>query len=48
VRQALAYVIDRQAVTKVGEPVGGTPNPATTGMIDSAAALWLTPQQKSA
>ncbi|WP_377267123.1 ABC transporter substrate-binding protein [Peterkaempfera sp. SMS 1(5)a] len=45
VRQALAHVIDRQAVTKVGEPVGGTASPATTGLIQSAAKQLLTPEQ---
>lgn len=47
-RQALAYVIDRQAVTKVGEPVGGTANKYNTGMIDSAAQSLLTPAQLGA
>jgi peptide/nickel transport system substrate-binding protein len=41
VRQALAYVIDRKAVTKVGEPVGGTASTATTGIVDVAAKTWL-------
>ena len=48
VRQALAYVIDRKAVTKVGEPVGGTASVATTGMIQPAADQWLTADQVSA
>lgn len=45
VRQALAYVIDRQAVTKVGEPVGGTAASDLTGMVESATKQWLTPTQ---
>jgi peptide/nickel transport system substrate-binding protein len=45
VRQALAYVIDRQAVTKVGEPVGGTAATDLTGMVESATKQWLTPSQ---
>jgi peptide/nickel transport system substrate-binding protein len=48
VRQALAYVIDRQAVTKVGEPVGGTASTHLTGMIEPATTNWLTPEQVSA
>ncbi|WP_345708728.1 ABC transporter substrate-binding protein [Kitasatospora paranensis] len=48
VRQALAYVIDRQAVTKVGEPVGGVANKYNTGLIDTAAKTWLSPDQLSA
>ncbi|MGI5134466.1 ABC transporter substrate-binding protein [Streptomyces sp. CA-106110] len=47
VRQALAYVIDRQAVTKVGEPVGGVANTYNTGLIDSEAKTWLAPEQIS-
>ncbi|MFC1416221.1 ABC transporter substrate-binding protein [Streptacidiphilus cavernicola] len=48
VRQALAYVIDRQAVTKVGEPVGGTASKATTGLVQAAADQWLTADQSAA
>lgn len=48
VRQALAYVIDRQAVTKVGEPVGGVASKATTGLIQAAADQWLTADQQTA
>ena len=47
VRQALAYLINRKAVTAVGEPVGGTASADTTGMIQSAADQWLTPIQLS-
>jgi peptide/nickel transport system substrate-binding protein len=45
VRQALAHVIDRQAVTKVGEPVSGTAATDLDGMIESATKQWLTPAQ---
>lgn len=48
VRQALAYVINREQVTKVGEPVGGTANKVTTGMIGPANAQWLSSAQQSA
>jgi peptide/nickel transport system substrate-binding protein len=47
VRQALAYIIDRKAVTKVGEPVGGTASITTTGLVGAAAKQWLTPEQLS-
>jgi peptide/nickel transport system substrate-binding protein len=45
VRQALAYVIDRKNVTKVGEPVGGTASVQTTGVISSALKDWLDADQ---
>ncbi|NUP50003.1 MAG: ABC transporter substrate-binding protein [Catenulispora sp.] len=48
VRQALAYVIDRDAVTKVGEPVGGIAAPYTTGLIGSQTDAFLSSDQKSA
>lgn len=48
VRQALAYVINRQAVTQVGEPVSGTAATDLTGMIQSATQKWLTPAQIAA
>lgn len=48
VRQALAYVIDREAVTKVGEPVSGTAATDLDGMIKSATQQWLTPAQIAA
>ncbi|WP_282202978.1 ABC transporter substrate-binding protein [Kitasatospora fiedleri] len=48
VRRALAHVIDREAVTKVGQPVGGTASKATTGLIDKVAEKWLTPEQQAA
>jgi len=47
VRQALAYVIDRKEVTKVGEPVGGTASAHTTGMIEPALKDWLSDDQVS-
>ncbi len=46
-RQALAYVINRQAVTQVGEPVSGTASPDVDGMIASATQQWLTSAQTS-
>jgi peptide/nickel transport system substrate-binding protein len=48
VRQALAYVINRQDVTKVGEPVSGTATTDLTGMIQAANKQWLTQAQLSA
>jgi peptide/nickel transport system substrate-binding protein len=48
VRQALAYVINRPAVTKVGEPVSGTAATDLDGMIQSATQQWLTQSQIAA
>jgi peptide/nickel transport system substrate-binding protein len=48
VRQALAYVINRQAVQKVGEPVSGLASTTTTGVISSILGSYLTSQQQSA
>jgi peptide/nickel transport system substrate-binding protein len=48
VRQALAYVIDREAVTKVGEPVGGVANAATTGLIKAQSDSFLSADQTAA
>ncbi|GAA2064552.1 hypothetical protein GCM10009839_90060 [Catenulispora yoronensis] len=48
VRQALAHIIDRDAVTKVGEPVGGIPAPYTTGLIGSQTDAFLSDDQKAA
>jgi peptide/nickel transport system substrate-binding protein len=48
VRQALAYVINRDAVQKVGEAVSGVPSKTTTGVISSALGDYLTPAQASA
>jgi peptide/nickel transport system substrate-binding protein len=48
VRQALAYVINRAAVQKVGEAVSGVPAKTTTGVISSALGDYLTPGQAAA
>ena len=48
VRQALAYVIDRNAVQKVGEAISGLPSRTTTGVISSALVDYLTPSQAAA
>jgi peptide/nickel transport system substrate-binding protein len=48
VRQALAYVINRDAVQKVGEAVSGVPSKTTTGVISSALGDYLTAGQVSA
>lgn len=45
VRQALAYAIDRKAVQRVGEPVGGTYNHWPTTTVDSNTKAYLTPAQ---
>lgn len=45
VRQALAYVINRTAVQKVGEPAVGLPDTYTDGMVDAATKAWLTSSQ---
>ncbi len=47
VRQALAYLINRQAVQKVAEPVSGSPSKYTTGMIDSVVHDYLSSGQMS-
>jgi peptide/nickel transport system substrate-binding protein len=41
VRKALAYLLNRPAITKVGEPVSGAPAKWQTGLIDSVSAQWL-------
>jgi peptide/nickel transport system substrate-binding protein len=41
VRQAIAYLIDRQQVQKIGEPDSGKMAAHTTGLIEDAAAKWL-------
>jgi peptide/nickel transport system substrate-binding protein len=41
VRRALAYLIDRSLVTKIGEPESGTASTVTTGLIGPAAKAWL-------
>ncbi|MCY0879050.1 MAG: ABC transporter substrate-binding protein [Firmicutes bacterium] len=45
VRQALAYVINRQVVQKIAEPVSGTPAKWPDGLIDAATKQWMTPAQ---
>jgi peptide/nickel transport system substrate-binding protein len=47
VRKALAYVIDREAVQKVAEPVVGKPTKYTDGITDSAAADWINSSVRS-
>jgi peptide/nickel transport system substrate-binding protein len=48
VRQALAYVIDRSAVQKVGEPTSGTPSTAISGAVSAALPDYLTSTQQAA
>ena len=48
VRQALAYLINRRAVQKVGEAVSGVPAKTTSGVISSALGDYLTPGQAAA
>jgi peptide/nickel transport system substrate-binding protein len=48
VRQALAYLINRDAVQKVGEPVSGIPSYTTSGVISSALGDYLNSTQKAA
>jgi peptide/nickel transport system substrate-binding protein len=48
VRQALAYVINRDAVQKVGEAVSGIPSRTTSGVISSALGDYLTRSQIAA
>ena len=48
VRQAIAYVLDRKAITKVGEPVSGTAQGTPSGMIQPLVNTWLTPDQADA
>ena len=47
VRQALAYVINRTAVQKVGEPTSGTPSAAITGAVSGALPDYLTSAQRA-
>jgi len=47
VRQALAYVIDRSAVQKVGEPTSGSASTTITGAVSGALADYLTPPQRA-
>ncbi|WP_433359107.1 ABC transporter substrate-binding protein [Streptosporangium sp. CA-115845] len=41
VRRALAYLIDREQVTKVASPEGGIASVTTSGMHQEAAKAWL-------
>jgi peptide/nickel transport system substrate-binding protein len=41
VRRGLAYLIDRNLVTKIGEPESGKATAVTTGLIGDAAKSWL-------
>jgi peptide/nickel transport system substrate-binding protein len=47
VRQALAYVINRTDVQKVGEPTSGTPSTTISGAVSGALSDYLTPAQQS-
>jgi peptide/nickel transport system substrate-binding protein len=47
VRQALAYVLDRAAIQKVGEPTSGTPSATITGAVSGALSDYLTPSQQA-
>jgi len=48
VRRALAYVINRDAVQKVGEAISGVASKTTTGVISSVLGDYLTPGQVAA
>ncbi len=48
VRQALAYVINRTAVQKVGEPTSGTPSATITGAVSSTLPDYVSSAQRSA
>lgn len=41
VRKGLAYLIDREQVTKVASPEGGTAATTTTGIHQKAAGAWI-------
>lgn len=41
VRRGLAYLIDRDQVTKVASPEGGTPAVTTSGIHQKAAPAWI-------
>jgi len=47
VRQALAYVLNRQAIQQVGEPVVGTPSATTIGAVSATLPDYLTSTQRS-
>lgn len=48
VRQALAYVVNRTAVQKVGEPTSGTPSTTISGAVSAALPDYMTSAQQSA
>ncbi len=45
-RQAFAQLLDRDAITKVGQPVGGSPSETTTGMVKAAGEVLITQQTR--
>ncbi len=47
VRQALAYVINRTAVQKVGEPTSGTPSTTISGAVSGVLPDYLTSAQQA-
>jgi peptide/nickel transport system substrate-binding protein len=47
VRQALAYVLNRAAIQKIGEPVVGVASSTTSGAVSAALPDYLTPAQQS-
>lgn len=47
VRQAFAYLLDRTAITKVGQPVGGSPVELQSGATKASFDAWATPETKA-
>lgn len=47
VRQAFAHILDRSAITKVGQPVGGAPVEKQTGLVKLATDAWATEETKA-
>jgi peptide/nickel transport system substrate-binding protein len=47
VRQALAYVLNRTAIQKVGEPVVGVPSSTTSGAVSAVLPDYLTSSQQA-
>ncbi len=45
VRQAMAYIINRQAVQHVANPISASAPRWSDGMVDTATQQWLTPTQ---
>ncbi|MCL5971165.1 MAG: ABC transporter substrate-binding protein [Firmicutes bacterium] len=45
VRQAMAYIINRQAVQHVANPISASASRWTDGMVDAATQQWLTPSE---